>query len=92
VGDEASCTQGFRRRALMRALKADVDVVVDFSGLVFADASLMADLAVLSRRLRQRGRALLLKGARPQIVAVIEDFGLHRLPGVRIDGPMPALA
>ena len=92
VGDEASCTQGIRRRALTRALKAEVDVVVDLSGLVFADASLMADLAMLSRRLRQRGRALLLKGARPQIVAVIENFGLHRLPGVRIDGPMPTLA
>jgi anti-anti-sigma regulatory factor len=67
-------------------------VVVDLSGLIFADASLMVDLAVLSRRLRRRGGALLLRGARPQIMAVIENFGLHRLPGVRIDGPMPALA
>ncbi len=67
-------------------------MVVDLSGLIFADASLMVDLAVLSRRLRRRGGALLLRGARPQIMAVIENFGLHRLPGVRIDGPMPALA
>jgi anti-anti-sigma regulatory factor len=71
---------------------AEVDVIVDLSGLVFADASLMVDLAMVSRRLRRRGGALLLRGARPQIMAVIENFGLHRLPGVRIDGPMPALA
>ncbi len=67
-------------------------MVVDLSGLVFADASLMVDLAVLSRRLRRRGGALLLRGARPQIMAVIENFGLHCLPGVRIDGPLSALA
>lgn len=76
----------------MRALRAERDVVVDLTDLVFADGSLMADLAMVSRRLRRSGRALLLTGARPQIMAVIEDFGLHRLPGVRIDGPMPALA
>ncbi len=67
-------------------------MVVDLSGLAFADGSLMADLAMVSRRLRKRGRALLLTGAQPQIMALIESFGLHRLPGVRIDGPMPALA
>ena len=52
----------------------------------------MVDLALLSRRLRKRGRALLLKGAQPQIMAVIEKVGLHRLPGIRIDGYSPALA
>jgi anti-anti-sigma regulatory factor len=67
-------------------------VIVDLSGLVYADISLMADLAMVSRRLRRSGRALFLRGATPQIVAVIETFGLHRLPGVRLDGPMPALA
>ncbi|HET9074567.1 MAG TPA: STAS domain-containing protein [Solirubrobacteraceae bacterium] len=92
VGDEARCTQGSRRGALIRALRADMDVVVDLTQLVFADASLMADLAMVSRRLRRRGRALRLRGAQPQIMAIIESFGLHRLPGVRIDGPSPALA
>ena len=67
-------------------------MVVDLTQLVFADASLMADFAMVSRRLRKRGRALLLRGAQPQIMAIIENFGLHRLPGVRIDGPSPALA
>jgi anti-anti-sigma regulatory factor len=60
--------------------------------LVFADSSLMLDLAVLSRRLRTRGRAILLTGAQPQIWTLIELVGLHRLPGVRIEGPSPALA
>lgn len=75
----------------MRALRAQSDVVVDLSGLAFADPSLMVDLAVLARRLRATGRKILLRGARPQIMAVIEQVGLHRLPGVRLDGPFPAL-
>jgi anti-anti-sigma regulatory factor len=67
-------------------------VTVDLRDLAFADSTLMIDLAMLSRRLRRRGRALLLQGAQPQIMALIEKVGLHRLPGVQIDGPWPALA
>jgi anti-anti-sigma regulatory factor len=67
-------------------------VIVDLSDLVFADTSLMLDLAMLARRLRVRGRAILLRGAQPQIRALIEMMGLHRLPGVRLEGPSPALA
>ncbi len=66
--------------------------MVDLSELVFADTSLMLDLAMLSRRLRRRGRAILLRGAQPQIWTLIELVGLHRLPGVRFDGPATALA
>jgi anti-anti-sigma regulatory factor len=67
-------------------------VIVDLSDLVFADTSLMLDLAMLARRLRVRGRAILLRGAQPQVRALIEMMGLHRLPGVRLEGPSPALA
>ena len=66
-------------------------MVVDLSDLVFADTSLMCDLAMLSRRLRRGGRALRLRGAQPQILALIELVGLHRLPGVRLEGPTAAL-
>jgi anti-anti-sigma regulatory factor len=59
---------------------------------VFADTSLMLDLAMLARRLRAHGRALLLHGAQPQIKTLIELVGLHRLPGVRFDGTTTALA
>ena len=59
---------------------------------MFADPSLMIDLAMLSRRLRSRGRALLLCGAQPQIQRLIELVGLDRLPGVRLEGPSPSLA
>jgi anti-anti-sigma regulatory factor len=52
----------------------------------------MLDLAMLARRLRPRGRGILLRGPQPQIRVLIELVGLHRLPGVRIDGPSPALA
>ena len=45
----------------------------------------MLDLAMLSRRLRLRGRAILLHGPQPQILTLIEMFGLHRLPGVRLE-------
>jgi anti-anti-sigma factor len=72
---------------LTRAFKAQADVVVDLTQLSFADSSLMIDLAMLSRRLRRRGRALRLHGAQPQIWTLIETVGLDRLPGVRADGP-----
>jgi anti-anti-sigma regulatory factor len=67
-------------------------VVVDLTELAFADSSLMVDLAVLARRLRVRGRSIRLRGAQPQIMTLIELVGLHRLPGVRLEGPSPALA
>jgi anti-anti-sigma regulatory factor len=44
----------------------------------------MVDLALLSRRLRRRGRQLLLRGAQPQIQRLIELVGLDRLPGVQM--------
>lgn len=52
----------------------------------------MLDLAMLSRRLRRRGRVMLLRAPQPQIRALIVLVGLHRLPGVRLDGAAPALA
>lgn len=67
-------------------------MVVDLSELSFADPSLMVDLAMIARRLRTHGRALLLRGAQPQIRTLIELVGLHRLPGVRFEGPAPAFA
>ena len=78
-------TQGCRRRALARAIAANCDVTVDLTELVFADTSLMLDLAMVSRRLRRSGRALWIHGAQPQIRTLIELVGLHRLPGVRFD-------
>jgi len=67
-------------------------VIVDLSELSFADPSLMLDLAMLARRLRARGRAVRLCGAQPQIRTLIELVGLHRVAGVRVEGPSPALA
>jgi anti-anti-sigma regulatory factor len=52
----------------------------------------MVDLAVLARRLRACDAAVALCGAQPQILRLIELVGLHRLPGVELDGPSPALA
>lgn len=95
AGDEDRSTQSLRRRALVLAFRAQSDVIVDLRDLVFADTTLMVDLAMLSHRLRRRERALLLQGAQPQIMHLIELVGLHRLPGVRLlaDGaPQPALA
>ena len=81
----------------MLAFRAQSDVTVDLRDLSFADTSLMIDLAMLSNRLRRRGRALLLDGAQPQIMSLIEMVGLDPLPGVRVLGttapaPAPALA
>lgn len=86
-GDEDRATQGSRRCAFSRALRAKVDVVIDLSELIFADASLMLDCAMLARRLRRRGSELQLLGARPQIATLIEYTGLHRLDGVRVMAP-----
>jgi len=66
--------------------------VIDLTELVFADLSLMLDFAALARRLRVKGLVLLLRGAQPQIRTLIETVGLHRLPGVQIEGPPTALA
>jgi anti-anti-sigma regulatory factor len=90
-GDEDRTTQGCRRAALVRAIGAQADVVVDLSELVFADTSLMLDLAMVARRLRVRGWMIQLRGAQPQIRTMIEIVGLHRLPGVSLE-PSPALA
>jgi anti-anti-sigma factor len=92
AGDEDRSTQGSRRRALTRAIRAQADVIVDLSDLVFADASLMLDLAMLARRLRAHDGAIRLCGAQPQIRTLIELVGLHRLPGVKLEGPATALA
>lgn len=81
-GDEDRATQALRRTPLARASTADEDVVVDLSELVFADASLMLDLMMLAQRVRRRGRRVLLRGPQPQIQALIEMVGVHRLPDV----------
>ncbi len=47
----------------------------------------MLDLAMLARRLRQRGRRLVLRGAQPHIRRLIELVGLDRLPGVLVAAP-----
>jgi anti-anti-sigma regulatory factor len=67
-------------------------VVVDLTELAFADSSLMLDLGALARRLRVHNRELRLRAPQPQVRTVIELVGLHRLPGVMLEGPSPALA
>ena len=59
-------------------------------GLVFADPSLMVDIAMVARRVRQAGGVVRIRGAQPQIMRLIEIVGLHRLPGVIVDqAPLP---
>ena len=90
-GDEDRATQGSRRRAFARAIRAGSDVTVDLTELGFGDSSLMLDLAVLARRLRVHGGTLRLRNPQPPVRTVIEVVGLHRLPGVSLEGPAPAL-
>ncbi len=87
TGDEDRSTQSRRRGAMSRALQSPSDLVVDLTDLEFADPSLMLDLAMIARRLRKRGRTMLLRGAQPQIRRLIEIVGLDRLPGVLVVGP-----
>ena len=51
---------------MVRALRSQTNVTVDLTELAFADASVMLDLAVLARRLRAKGREILVRGARPR--------------------------
>ena len=83
-GDEDRATQSLRRRALSQALHAPTNVIVDVSGLAFADPSLMLDLAMLARRLRKSGLRLLIHDPQPDIKALIEYVGMHRLSGVQV--------
>jgi anti-anti-sigma factor len=85
VGEEDRSTSARRRRALSAALRAPSDVLVDLTGLRFADASLMVDLAVLAQRLRAKGRAVRLRGPQPQIRTLIELVGLDRQPAVAVE-------
>ena len=77
---------------MVLALRAQTNVTVDLSELAFADYSVMLDLAVLARRLRAKGREILLRAPQPQVMALIKHVGLHRLPAVRFEGISPALA
>jgi len=83
-GDEDLATQGLRRRAFACALKSEGDVVVDLSELVFADSSLVFDVAILAQRMRSHGRRLRVRQAQPQVARLIELVGLHRQPGVEL--------
>lgn len=85
TGDEDRSTQSRRRRAMSCALMVKADLLVDLSGLSFADASVMVDLAMVARRLRHAGREMLVRGAAPQIATLIELVGLHRMPGVTVE-------
>jgi anti-anti-sigma regulatory factor len=90
-GDEDVTTQACRRAALSRALAAQVDLRVALDDLVFADPSVMLDLAMVARRLRKAGRRTFIGGAQPQVQRLIEKVGLHRLPGVSVEGFAPSL-
>jgi anti-anti-sigma regulatory factor len=83
-GDEDLATQALRRTAFSRARWAPGDVIVDLSDLVFADSSLVCDLAILAQRLRAAERCLLLRDAQPQVARLVELIGLNRQPGVQV--------
>lgn len=91
-GDEDRASQSLRRPAMSRALTAGRDVVADLTELVFADASLMVDLAIVARRLRRTGRRLRVRGASPQILRLIELVGLDRMPSVVVERQRPLFA
>ena len=92
TGDEDIATRGRRRTALSRALATESDLVVDLRELTFADSSFLLDLAIVARRLRRTGRLIRICSPQPQVWRVIEIVGLHRLPGVVVEDPAPALA
>jgi anti-anti-sigma regulatory factor len=91
-GDEDRTTQARRRQALVRAMKAPTDVVIELGELSWADVSLMLDFVTLARRLRVQGHALALRDPQPQIAALLELVGLDRVPAVSIERSEPVYA
>ena len=82
-GDEDRATQSLRRRPLSRVLTTlREDLTVDLSDLSFADSSVMLDLLMLARRLRQADRRMVILSPQPHIRRLIELVGLDRLEGV----------
>jgi anti-anti-sigma factor len=84
TGHEDLSTAALRRCALSRALTTESDVRVDLSELRFADTSLVLDLMMVARRLREGGCEMVLHDPQPQIWRLIELTGLNRLPSVHI--------
>jgi anti-anti-sigma regulatory factor len=91
-GDEDRTTQARRRQALVRAIKARTDIVIDLAELSWADVSLMLDFVTLARRLRVQGLTLELRDPQPPVQALLELVGLDRVPGVQIEHSAPAFA
>ena len=75
------------RKASGRAAQV---VVVGYGGQA-ADAWWKRNAPALAR-LRKAGRGMRMSGAAPHIHTLIELVGLHRLPGVQVDGSAPAPA
>ena len=85
-GEEGAATQGRRRTALSRALRADSDLLVDLRALRVADPSLILDLTMVACRLRRSERRMVLRGAQPPVRRLIEALGFHRFAGVILEG------
>ena len=45
----------------------------------------MVDLALVARRVRTAGGEMVIRGAQPHILRLIELVGLHRMPGISIE-------
>ena len=86
-GEEGAATQGRRRGALSRALRAGSDLLVDLRALHSADPSLILDLTMVACRLRRTERRMVLRGAQPPVRRLIEALGFHRFSGVILEGP-----
>ena len=86
-GEEGAATQGRRRTALSRALRAESDLLVDLRALRAADPSLILDLTMVAYRLRRAERRMVLRGAQPPVRRLIEALGFHRFAGVVLESP-----
>jgi hypothetical protein len=62
--------------------RGSLDAVAATTGALAGAAG--TDVAMLARRLRKSGLKLLIHDPQPDIRALIEYVGLHRLPGVKV--------
>ena len=87
IGELDGATSPRMRAALERALEGDGDVELDLRGCTFVDSGGIAALVWASWRLKERGRRLVVIGARKRVRGILDLAGIAGHSAIVINGP-----